>query len=524
MKKTITAIAIGSLMLSVGCTGVLGQSDPYTAEPDSLAQHPLPEWYDDAKFGIMIHWGLYSVPAWAETTLDPEIWSNPAKLVTEGHIYYRRNPYAEWYANTIKIDGSEAQVHHQNTYGSNFVYDDFQPMFVQQSADWEPGPWADLFSEAGARYVVLVTKHHDGFTLWPSAVEHPFRTGWSSPRDFVGELSAAVRSRNMRMGLYYSGGIDWSFYPVVIANLTDFINSLPSQPEYAVYADAHWRELIERYQPAVLWNDIKYPAAAEPYELFAYYYNTVPDGVINDRWTTLIPGTGHHDYVTAEYRSLSNISAEKFEAIRGMGRSFGYNQNEGEGEYLSAEELIHQLVDVVSKNGNLLLNVGPMADGTIPTEQVERLQAIGQWLETSGEAIFGTKPWTRAEGMTSEGTPVRYTQSTDSRTVYATVLGPISNGVVTIDGLIPESLTDVELLGFPEPLIWSTENGALSIVLPENLPARPAYSFAISVSATGEGEGGFTATVLMATIGSLALVSIALAVWLSRRRGKGVIS
>jgi alpha-L-fucosidase len=451
---------------------------PYTPVPASLAGHEIPEWYDDAKFGIMIHWGLYSVPAWAETTLDPEIWVTPLMLILFGKEWYARNPYAEWYANTIRINGSEAQKVHLGRYGPDAAYDDFQAMFEEQAARWEPGRWADLFRQAGAQYVVLVTKHHDGFALWPSKVEHPLTSDGCSSRDLVGELSAAVRSRCMRMGLYYSGGIDWTFEPKVIEDLEDFITSLPGGPEYAAYVDAHWRELIEQYRPAVLWNDINYPPAAEPLELFAHYYNTVPDGVINDRWA-LIPGLIHHDYITPEYRSLPEISEEKFETIRGMGRSFGYNRNEGEGEYLSAEELIHQLVDIVSKNGNLLLNVGPMADGTIPREQVERLQTIGRWLETSGEAIYGSRPWVRAEGTTSQGLPVRFTRRTEDGMVFATVLGPISGGEATIEDF-PEAPSLVTLLGFAEPLTWFTEDGALRIMLPGNLPERPAYAFAIS--------------------------------------------
>jgi alpha-L-fucosidase len=162
-----------------------------------------------------------------------------------------------------------------------------------------------------------------------------------------------------------------------------------------------------------------------------------------------------------------------------MCRSFGYNRNEGEGEYLSAEERIHQLVDVVSKNGNLLLNVGPMADGTIPREQVERLQAIGEWLETSGEALFGSRPWVRAEGTTSRDTPVRFTRRIEDGTVYATVLGPISDGAITIENF-PGRPSHVGLLGFEPTLTWSSENGALRILLPGNLPDRPAYSFVIS--------------------------------------------
>lgn len=478
MKRTIPAIIICSLLLGTGCTPPdLGIAEPIPEWFDD-ADRPLPNWYDNAKFGIMIHWGLYSVPAWAEKTLDPEIWVDPVKLLLQGHVYYQKNPYAEWYANTINVNGSEAQQHHLNTYGPDFSYADFMPLFEQQSASWTPESWAELFSEAGAKYVVLVTKHHDGYTLWPSAVEHPLRADWSSTRNFVGELTTAVRDQNMRMGLYYSGGIDWSFDTGTIANLFGFIMSMPSEHGYAAYADAHWRELIEQYQPSVLWNDIKYPNAAGKYELFAHYYDTVPDGVINDRWN-LVPATGHYDYKTAEYQPIATLSEEKFETIRGMGRSFGFNQIEGVDDYLSAEELIHQLIDIVSKNGNFLLNVGPMADGTIPSEQVDRLQAIGLWLGTSSEAIFGTKPWIRAEGSTSGGTPVRFTQDIENNVLYSMILGPVMGGEVVIEEL-PQMPVNVELLGFPATLTWFIENGSLRIVLPDNYPERAAYAFAIS--------------------------------------------
>jgi len=301
--------------------------------------------------------------------------------VIKTEIYAR----AGVYPNTILIPGSPAQAHHAATYGADFPYENFRPQFEAAAAAWSADAWADLFQTAGARYVVLVTKHHDGFSLWPTAVPHPTRPGWNMSRDVVGELTGAVRRRCMRMGLYYSGGFDWSIQPGPVQTAVDALTVIPQTPEYGAYVDAHWRELIARYQPAVLWNDIGYPASANPLQLFADYYNAIPDGVINDRFA-LLSGTAHRDYTTPEFTVLTDIAATKFETVRGMGRGFGYNQNESDADLATPEGLVHLLVDIVSKNGNLLLNVGPMADGTVPAAQATRLQFMGAWLAVNGEA------------------------------------------------------------------------------------------------------------------------------------------
>lgn len=408
---------------------------PWVGTVESLATHALPRWFDDAKFGIMIHWGIFSVPAWAETVLDPTVWLKDLTLLLAPPLYgaewFAHIPYVEWYSNTMLIDGSPTQVRHAQLYGAGFRYEDFLPAFETASAAWSAEPWADLFRTAGARYVVLVTKHHDGFALWPSAVPHPTRPGWHATRDFVGELDGAVRRRCMRMGTYYSGGLDWAVKPGPIRNTLEAPGNQPQTPEYIAYADAQWRELIARYRPAVMWNDLGYPGAADELGLFADYYNAVPDGVINDRFVTLPPYT-HHDYVTPEFNVPATALAEKFETVRGMDRGFGYNQNSIDADFTSARGLLTQLIDVVSKNGNLLLNVGPMADGTIPPAQVERLTYIGAWLAASGEAIYGTRPWTRAEGTTREGQAVRFTASRDGGTVYAIVLDDVASRTFTI--------------------------------------------------------------------------------------------
>jgi len=452
---------------------------PYAPTDASLDTHPLPTWYEDAKFGIMIHWGIFAIPAWAETVIDPGEWLGGKLLEPPdfGREFFTHIPYVEWYPNTILIPGSPAQAHHAATYGAGFPYEDFRPQFEAAAAAWSADAWADLFQAAGARYVVLVTKHHDGFSLWPTAVPHPTRPGWNMSRDVVGELTGAVRKRCMRMGLYYSGGFDWSIQPGPVQTALDALTVIPQTPEYGAYVDAHWRELIERYQPAVLWNDIGYPAIANPKQLFADYYNAIPDGVINDRFA-LLSDTAHRDYTTPEFTVLTDIAATKFETVRGMGRGFGYNQNETEADMETPEGLVHMLADIVSKNGNLLLNVGPMADGTVPAAQVTRLQAMGTWLGVNGDAIFGSRPWTRAEGVTTDGTPVRFTRSGDGSRLYAIVLGPLPAGEIRFVGLSGIA-GPAQLLGTSGDLAATASGGDLHVALPASPPAQAAHVFAL---------------------------------------------
>ncbi len=370
----------------------------YEATWESVSEHPVPDWFHDAKFGIFVHWGLYSVPAWAPTTGElGEVIQN------EGwEAWFTRNPYAEWYLNSLRIAGSPTQQHHEATYGAGFSYDDFAPMFNEATRNWDPSGWADLFHKAGARYVVLTTKHHDGFLMWPSEQPNPFKEGYHAQRDLVGELTEAVRARGMLMALYYSGGLDWTFNHHVIKSIDDLFACVPQSEDYVKYADGHWYELIERYGPVVLWNDIAYPAAADLPHLFADYYNLFPDGLVNDRFlqhfefdanASAFVNVKHHDFRTPEYATFDQITEKKWEATRGLGFSFGYNQNEGPEHTLTLERLVHSFVDIVSKNGNLLLNVGPMADGTIPPLQRDILLGFGKWLEVNGEALFDTRPW-----------------------------------------------------------------------------------------------------------------------------------
>ncbi len=459
----------------------------YEATLDSVKQHPVPEWFHDAKLGIFIHWGLYSVPGWAPEGADID------KQVAEKgwEAMFANNPYAEWYLNTLRVGDTQTRRHHIATYGENFSYDDFAPIFNKAVEKWNPDEWAELFQKVGARYVVLTTKHHDGFLLWPSDHTSPNKPGkFASTRDLVGELADSIRKHNMRMGLYYSGGLDWSFEAKPILTLTDVHDTIVQSPDFVEYSHGHYHELIDRYAPSILWNDIGYPAEANVPELFAYYYNTVPEGVVDDRWSQeppVIPDgaaefippppSQHSDFTTPEYAAYKEIVDKKWEATRGIGHSFGYNQNEGPNDYLSVEELVRSFVDIVSKNGNLLLDVGPMADGTIPELQRERLLGLGAWLEVNGEAIFSTQPWLTAEGTSGEGIPIRFTQKDGA--LYAILLDTPKDGKITLEKLRAVDGTRISLCGNPSALSWRQANSGLTVSLPA-LKDSPAYVLEIT--------------------------------------------
>lgn len=468
----------------------------YQPTRESVSQHPVPEWYHSAKLGIFIHWGLYSVPAWASVGLDlgevlgndAEDFSNVDPHSDKWRAWFANNAYAEWYMNTVRIEGSPTHQHHIETYGADFSYYDFAGMFNEAVKAWNPNEWADLFKQVNARYVVLTTKHHDGFLLWPSETPNPHIENYHAERDILGELAAAVRSRDMRMAYYYSGGVDWTFNPKVVEVMADLEDVVPQMQAYVDYANAHWRELIDRYDTEILWNDIAYPKNTDLNELFAEYYNKMPEGVINNRFLQSrdlrhVGGNDNHfDFITPEYTSYSEIKEGKWESCRGIGHSFGYNQLEGPEQYLSIEELIRSFVDIVSKNGNLLLNIGPMADGTIPDLQRERLLGLGQWLDTNGEAMFDTRPWHTAEGSTDAGVDVRFTQTNDA--VYATLMATPTSRTVCLDDLHLGDDGSISLLGSEASLDWQQMDQGISVVLPDSLPNAPAYSLKISPQPT----------------------------------------
>lgn len=466
-KTALGAAAIGN----IAKLAAQDKEKPARFEPDweSINKHQVPDWYQNAKLGIFIHWGLYSVPAWAPPTgeLGKVDWNT----------WFTQNPYAEWYLNTLRIPDSPTRKHHAEAWGEKFDYYDFAKTFNEKTAKWDPGSWAKLFSQTGARYVVLTTKHHDGFRLWPSTVANPVRSAanLSASRDLVGDLTNAVRSSGMKMGLYYSGGLDWTFTSEPIKTISDLRRMVPQSAEYARYADAHWRELTDRYKPALMWNDIDYPKAGRLPEIFAHYYNTVPEGVINNRF-----GVEFSDFTTPEYSKYDKITEKKWESCRGLGFSFGYNQAEGPEHVIASDKLIELLIDIVSKNGNLLLNVGPRPDGSISDIQTDRLRELGRWLSVNGEGLFDTRPWVRAAASDPGAPQVRFTRKGDS--VYAFLLQSPSSGKLVVPGVIAAEGSNVRVLGTAANARWVQKGRDLEVDTAGKIDNR----YAVGVKITPE--------------------------------------
>lgn len=434
---------------------------------ESLQQHRLPSWFDGAKLGVLVTYGLFSVPAFAPPSgelgkVDFKVW-------------FLQNPYAEWYENSMKIKESPTWTYHVEHYGEGFAYADFIPLFQRESRRWKPEEWARLFADAGIRYAVLTSKFADGYPMWPTAVKHPKLKvdHLAAERDYVGEFTQAIRAGGLKVGLYYSGGMDWAFVPEPVRTFPDVFKTIPQSAEYVKVADAHWRELLARYDPDILWNDISYPKAGDARGIIADFYNRKSDGVVNNRF-----GLAWADYTTPEYARMSRITMKKWETCRGLGYSFGYNQAEGPEHLLSGDQLVDLVADIVSKNGNLMIGIGPAADGSISELQRQRLRALGAWLRINGEAIYGTRPWVGAEGRTSDGGRVRFTRKGDA--VYALVLDPPKSAAITIEALVAGEGSTVTLLGAKGNLTWAQRGTSLEIRLPEDVAPSEAYAIRIS--------------------------------------------
>ncbi|MFN8051423.1 MAG: alpha-L-fucosidase [Acidimicrobiales bacterium] len=369
-----------------------------------------PQWWTDARLGIFVHWTMASVPAYAPRDLHIR-----EMAMTREPNLQAESPYVEWYPNSIRFPTSSAGRYHRETYG-DLPYEAFREPFEAGFDQWDPEGWAAEFAATGAGYVVLVAKHHDGYCLWPTDVPNPHRPGWNSERDIVGELAAAIRAAGMRFGLYYSGGYDFTFNAHPIGSYTDSLKAVPFG-EYPAYAAAQVRELVERYEPSVLWNDICWPAPqGRIYQLLEHYFEVVPDGCVNDRWmsmpnlTRLLrvgpidrlanemarrallknglvpPQVAFSQHRTPEYADLPTGMKGAWEMTRGMDLSFGYNKFSTEDDYLTKEELLGSLADTLAKGGNFLINVGPRGeDAQIPDEHRTRLR----WMAEANER----SPW-----------------------------------------------------------------------------------------------------------------------------------
>ena len=357
-------------------------SDPSTW--DSLPQR-LPDWFRDAPLGIFIHWGPYSVPAWAEPTAE-------LGEVPDDAGWFAHNPYAEWYFNTIRIEGSPAAAHHRDVHG-DAPYDDFLDRW--DTSAFDPAAWADLFRRAGADYVVPTTKHHDGVTLWDAPGTGDRNTVRRGPqRDLVGEIASAVTDAGLRFGVYYSGGLDWHVRPTEPLVSGEDVHDLkrPRDDEYGKYCSAHVRDLIDRYAPDVFWNDIGWPDENFHFdegglgELLEHFYAERPEGLINDRFAG-----AHQDFVTTEYQAGEIPEGQPWENCRGVGLSFGYNQVEDAAQYMTGAQAVRHVVDAVSKGGRVLLNVGPRADGSLHELQVAALESLGEFMAEHKAHLAGSR-------------------------------------------------------------------------------------------------------------------------------------
>ncbi|MBI1400559.1 alpha-L-fucosidase [Hyphomonas sp.] len=369
-----------------------------------MTDRPCPEWYARPQLGIFIHWGIFTIPAWA-----PRGRAIHELVGDDFDMSAVLTPYSEWYENAMRVEGSATRERHKRLYGDK-PFTDFRPEFDRAAEAFDANVWADFFVEAGATYVVFVTKHHDGYCLWPTGVPNPHRPGWNTSRDFVGELADAVRARGLRFGVYYSGGLDWTFRNTPIANIGDMFACVPTEEDYRTYALAQAKELIDRYKPSVFWNDICWPDVEGVIALHDYYYAAMPDGVTNDRWLAATDffnslrdpdsrasfnamlkartAGGQQEETPAPFGDFRCVEfglgaipkEQKWESCRGLGLGFGYNSDELPEDYMDADQLITLYKDITSKRGNLLINIGPMADASIPEVQAAPLRALGKEL------------------------------------------------------------------------------------------------------------------------------------------------
>ncbi|WP_217241855.1 alpha-L-fucosidase [Streptomyces sp. AC555_RSS877] len=427
----------------------LGVAD-YQPTASSLSGHQAPYWFQGAKFGIFIHWGVYSVPAWSPVGKQ----------------------YAEWYWNHMQDPANAVYGYHREKYGENFAYDDFIPMFTAEKFD--PRAWVELFRDAGAQYHVLTSKHHEGFALWDTKVSDRNSVKMGPKRDLVKELFAASRryTPELHRGLYFSmpewfnpdnpwmGHAPRNPYTLEPEPYTGYTAGKDFVKDYQA---PQMLELIQDHDPELIWCDIG--GANDSLHVLAEYFNHAKNRArpievtVNDR-----SGIGFHDFTTPEYTTYDNTVVAKWESSRGLDPfSYGYNQATPDDAYMTTEAVVRSLVDIVSKNGNFLLDIGPRADGTIPEIMQTRLRETGRWLRTNGEAIYDTTYWSR---MAELGEDLRFTVRPDEAFYIHSLAKP--GAKLTVEAPVPIRSGDkVTMLGHGRPLTWTRSNGALVIDVPE---------------------------------------------------------
>ncbi|WP_052273002.1 alpha-L-fucosidase [Flavihumibacter solisilvae] len=446
MKKIFLAILIMG-------SGLCAVAQTFQPDWESLDKRKVPDWFSHDKFGIFIHWGVYSVPGWSGKT-----------------------QYAEWYQNGLESGDTARIKYHKARFGNRSYYDlakDFKAEL------FNPDEWASLFERSGAKYIVLTSKHHDGYCLWPSKTASqtwgfPWNAKETGPnRDLLGELFAAVRKTSVRPGMYYSL-YEW-YNPLWKTDRTRYVNE---------HMWPQMKELVNTYKPDVFWTDGEWDAPAETWrsqEFLAWLYNESPvrnSIVTYDRW-----GSGvrfHHGSVyTPEYQPDLDFENHAFEESRGMGHSYGYNRGEDAWDYNSTQSLVVALVDKVSRGGNFLLDIGPDEHGKIPPIMQERLLQIGDWLKVNGEAIYGTSRWRTP----SQGRDLYYTWNSKTNSLYVIFPKYPSDRKLTLKNLTLPNGTLVRMLATNEHVSYRNESGNLVINLPEYDPNSYSspYAYAIKI-------------------------------------------
>ena len=445
-----TALGLANLVRVLPAAG--SSSRRYEATWESLDRRPVPQWWRDAKFGIFVHWGPYSVPAFAPTGAES--------------VY---DCYSEWYHGRLIKTNKHFVAHHRRHYGSA-PYGNFAAQF--KAENFKAEEWAHLFKAAGARYAVLTSKHHDGYALWPSPESPYYNSAVVGPgRDIAGEFTSAMKNAGLRSGFYFSL-LEYAnpLYPGNFLNRPD-VRPM-SMEEWSRRVNLpQMKELVENYKADIVWVDGEWDHSDKEElseEFLAWLYNesSMRDSVVvNDRWGRDCRGR-HGGHYTTEYAmdggDTSGLSdVHPWEECRGIGRSFGYNRFETEADYMSREKCIETLVAVVAGGGNLLLNVGPTADGRIPTIMQDRLLAMGRWLEVNGEAIYGSSRWPGA-GKSSASKRVYFTQKGGK--VYVIVFGAGEKSVL-VPGI--RNARRVALLGTNRKVGWKAAEGGLSVEIPQ---------------------------------------------------------
>ncbi|MEX0322734.1 MAG: alpha-L-fucosidase [Puniceicoccaceae bacterium] len=496
MRKWILTVLVALIIVNAF-------AEKYTPDYDSLASAPIPQWWDDGKFGIFIHWGPYSVAGYKHK------FRGYAEAITSD-LYNNPDNYKEW---MIEKFGAAPP---------DFGYKDMAPMFTAEK--WDPAEWAALFKATGARYVIPTGEHHDGYALWDSELTPWTATKIGPKRDLIGDLAKAVRAEGLKFGISYHRerhpGRFAKNNQLVWGEAHDQIKEeIRRMPEAALlygpfeYSDefiadyvARWKEVERKYQPDFMWLDdvpilrfgkgdpqiIKYEDAFK--QMIADYFNTAQEWG-KEVWVNNKGKTANWP-VGVGCLEADNLHMERagprWQNPATMSTSYAYMENEEINDlYKTPAELVRLLCDVVSKNGNLLLNIGPRADGVIPDGMKRRLLAMGQWMQVNGEAIYGSRPWStygeyRGEIIEEDNVhytrhsqrihqiEYRFTASKDGKTVYAIVFRPLHSNVM-IEALKDSDIRAVSMLGSKARIKWERAPAGFTAALPvadlQDMPA-----------------------------------------------------